>query len=134
MPKYQLPRQYAEAVAKVQEQSAKGKSVKLFDGILLNGDGTGPIAIVADGEQLVTFRPDGSIKICTRGRNTFANISRINACLPKQYRISKKECHLRLRLNGRTLATFLASTVFTPGEPVIACDDFVGDTTTEATL
>lgn len=82
-------------------------------------------AIVFDGFDLVTFFPDGRVKIRTNGRNTFPMLERINQFLPVPYRVKRvreRGTHgARLFDGNRVVANFLSSTVFTPmARPAVA--------------
>jgi hypothetical protein len=74
------------------------------------------------GEPFAIFFQDGRIKISTRGRNTHANLSRINACLPPPYCIRKRDRSLALlnKISGTVIAEFLTSATFTPNPIAIA--------------
>lgn len=137
MPKYDLPRNYLQAAERSLNSArpiGRGPGVTLFDGILFRreagGDGGGAggaasaVAVVADGVPIVTFHANGAVKVCTFGTNTRHVISRINACLPRPYRVRKrKEGHHLLLIDQRRpevpVAEFLSSHTFTP-EPAPA--------------
>lgn len=118
MPTYTLPRSFSEAAARL---NAKAQASVTPDTTILLRRADNAISVVADGKPIVTFFRDGRMKLCTLGCNTFTMISRINACLPRPYRVRKRGCHARLfdsRLPDETLAIFLCSTVFTPNASV----------------
>lgn len=95
----------------------EGRSISLR----AQGGGRKPdsICVIADAHEIIRFHLDGRIKLTTHGRNSNTKLSRINACLPRPYRVRRRlgtsEVYLiDLRRADRPIASFLSSTVFTP--------------------
>jgi hypothetical protein len=117
MPKRNCPMSYDQAIRQLDAASDRNRKTISFGIVLRRADDGRAVSVMFDGEERVTFFPDGRIRIRTGGRNAYMTVQRINACLPPPYRVRRMldgSLDLELKRGERTVARFLSSTTFTP--------------------
>lgn len=107
------PQTYAEASAMIVPQFAQ---VVVSPATTMRRAGDA-IVVSFEDQELVTFRADGRVKLCTLGRNDRPTVTRLNRFLPPCYRVYKRGPSLQLidtRQPRKPVASFLTSTIFLP--------------------